>query len=557
MVLSKLGDKKLRSYEMNQWKNWLRGHYQYDLSEIRWSRLIPEKWRNRVHRRRIAKKENLRKWHSYEKDQLIDSKKQKEFKGYSLSNHKENFQKYYRYDLLSYKFLNYENKTECFFYRSPFQGKVDILYMKKKADRKYFDWKIIDFHLRQKVDIEAWITIDPNRNQNTQIRTNISQKIPKKDLFYLMIPEINPPNSPKGFLDWMGMNEKILKRTSSNLELWFFPEFMLLYNSYKTKPWFIPSKLLLLNLNQTENQNSSENKKINEKEKGSFLIASNKKQRNQEEKEPTSGRNLGPALSQQKDIEENDARKSDLKKGKKKKSIAEAELELLLKGYLLFQLRWYGTLNERMIDNIKVYCFLLRLIDPRKMTLSSIQTKEMSLQLLLMHKNLTLTELMKKGVLIIEPIRLFGKKDGQFIMYQTIGISLVHKNKHQTNLKYQEQRYLSKNRFDLLVPENILSFRRRRKLRILICFNSKNRNDVDRNPVFWNGKNVKNSSQVSHDNSHLDREKNPLMKLKLFLWPNFRLEDLACMNRYWFDTNNGSRFSMLRIQMYPRLKIRG
>lgn len=372
-----------------------------------------------------------------------------------------------------------------------------------------------------------------------------------------MIPEINPPNSPKGFLDWMGMNEKILKRTSSNLELWFFPEFMLLYNSYKTKPWFIPSKLLLLNLNQTENQNSSENKKINEKEKGSFLIASNKKQRNQEEKEPTSGRNLGPALSQQKDIEENDARKSDLKKGKKKKSIAEAELELLLKGYLLFQLRWYGTLNERMIDNIKVYCFLLRLIDPRKMTLSSIQTKEMSLQLLLMHKNLTLTELMKKGVLIIEPIRLFGKKDGQFIMYQTIGISLVHKNKHQTNLKYQEQRYLSKNRFDLLVPENILSFRRRRKLRILICFNSKNRNDVDRNPVFWNGKNVKNSSQVSHDNSHLDREKNPLMKLKLFLWPNFRLEDLACMNRYWFDTNNGSRFSMLRIQMYPRLKIRG
>nr|AGZ19261.1 hypothetical chloroplast RF19 [Oryza rufipogon]AGZ19276.1 hypothetical chloroplast RF19 [Oryza rufipogon] len=24
------------------------------------------------------------------------------------------------------------------------------------------------------------------------------------------------------------------------------------------------------------------------------------------------------------------------------------------------------------------------------------------------------------------------------------------------------------------------------------------------------------------------------------------------MNRYWFDTNNGSCFSMLRIQMYPQ-----
>nr|QUT13186.1 hypothetical chloroplast RF19 [Avicennia marina] len=393
-----------------------------------------------------------------------------------------------------------------------------------------------------------------------------------KRSFYLMISEINSPNSPKGFFDWMGMNEKMLRCPISNLELWFFPEFVSLYNAYKTKPWFIPSKLLL-NLNK--NENSSENQKINEK--GSFLIASNKKHRNQEEKEPTSRGDLGSVLSQQKDIDETDAR-SDMKKGKKKKqykSKTEAELDLFLKRYLLFQLRWDDTLNQRMvINNIKVYCLLLRMIDPRKITISLIQQKEMSLDIMLIQKNLTLTELMKKGVLIIEPIRAPGKKDGQFIMYQTIGISLIHKNKHQTNQKYQEQGYVSKDNFDetisphqriienrdknhfyLLVPETILSFRRRRKLRILIYFISKTRNDVDRSPVFCNEKSVKNISQVSQDNNHLDREKNQLMKFKLFLWPNYRLEDLACMNRYWIDTNNGSRFSMLRIQMYPGLKI--
>nr|QVL27049.1 hypothetical protein RF1 [Vitex glabrata] len=586
MVHSKLADKKLPSYEMNQWKSWLRGHYQYHLSQIRWSRLIPEKWRNTVHQRRIATKKNFSQRHSCEKDQLIDSKKQKQFEVYSLSNPKDNFQKYYRYDFLSYKFLNYENKTECFFYRSPFQGnknqeisyntpketpfdmlrnipikndpgRVNILYMEKPANRKYFDWKIFNFYLRQKVDIEAWAIIDTNRNQNTQIRTNNSHKISKKDLFYLMIPEINPSNSHKGFFDWMGMNEKMLKCPISNLELWFFPEFVLLYKAYKMKPWFISSKLLLLNLNRSENSN--ENKKINQKERGSFLIASNKKHRNQEEKEPTSRGDRGSVLSQQKDIEENYAR-SDMKKGKKKKqykSNTEAELDFFLKRYLLFQLRWDETLNQRMINNIKVYCLLLRLIDPRKITISSIQKREMSLDIMLIQKNLTLSELMKKGVLILEPIRLSGKKDGQFIMYQTIGISLIHKSKHQTNQKYQEQRDVAKNNFDLLVPENILSFRRRRKLRILICFNSENRNYIDRNPVFWNGKSVKNSSQVSHDTNRLDREKNQLMKLKLFLWPNYRLEDLACMNRYWFDTNNGSRFSMLRVYLYPRLKIWG
>nr|YP_010210459.1 hypothetical chloroplast RF1 [Paraboea guilinensis]UBD08343.1 hypothetical chloroplast RF1 [Paraboea guilinensis] len=607
MFHSKLGDKKLSSYKMNQWKGWLKGYNQYDLSQIRWSRLISEKWRNRVRHCRMTKKENLKKWHSYQKNELINSKKHQKIEVYSLvnkSNKKYNFKKYYRYDLLSYKFFNYENKTECFFSRSPFQenkkqeiyynthkdtlfdmlrsisinnflGNIDILSMQKTADRKYFDWKIINFSLIQRVDIETWIAINTNRNQDTRIGTNNSQIFNKKDLFYLIIPEINPLNPHKVFFDWMGMNEKMLKHPISNLELWFFPEFVLLYNAYKTKPWFIPSKLLLLNLNRKKE--SSENKKINEKQKMSFLIPSTKNHRNQEQKESTGQGYLRSILSQQKDIEENYER-SDIKKGKKQKqykSNTEAELDFFLKRYLLFQLRWDDTLNQKMINNIKVYCLLLRLIDPRKIIISSIQKRETSLDIMLIQKNLTLTELMKRGVLIIEPIRLPRNDDGQLIMYQIIGISLFHKCKHQTNQKYQEHRYVSKNNFyeassphqritetrqkthlDLLVPENILSFRCRRKLRILICFNLKSRNGVDRNSVFWNEKNVKNRNQVSADNKHPGREKKKLIKLKLFLWPNYRLEDLACMNRSWFDTNNGSHFCMLRIQMYTRLKIR-
>ncbi|DAD49472.1 TPA_asm: hypothetical protein HUJ06_032073 [Nelumbo nucifera] len=35
-----------------EWKNWLKGHYQYDLSQTRWFRLVPQKWRNRVNQRR-------------------------------------------------------------------------------------------------------------------------------------------------------------------------------------------------------------------------------------------------------------------------------------------------------------------------------------------------------------------------------------------------------------------------------------------------------------------------------------------------------------------------
>ncbi|KAB2087368.1 hypothetical protein ES319_A04G099000v1 [Gossypium barbadense] len=49
----------------------------------------------------------------------------------------------------------------------------------------------------------------------------------------------------------------------------------------------------------------------------------------------------------------------------------------------------------------------------------------MNLDILMIQKDLTLRELMKKGILIIDPVRLSVKNDGQFILYQTISILLV------------------------------------------------------------------------------------------------------------------------------------
>lgn len=195
---------------------------------------------------------------------------------------------------------------------------------------------------------------------------------------------------------------------------------------------------------------------------------------------------------------------------------------------------------------------------------------------MLIQKDPALTELIKKGILIVEPIRLSIKRDGKFIIYQTLGISLIDKIKHQTKRKCIKKRYVDKNNFDksvarrgnmlvngdksnydFFVPENILSPRRRRELRILICFNSRNWNFVDRNLVFCNESNIRNSGKFLNEDKHFNTntDTNKFIKCKLFLWPNYRLEDLACMNRYWFNTNNGSRFSMSRIYMYPRFRI--
>nr|YP_010982862.1 Ycf1 protein [Cordia monoica]WOH22085.1 Ycf1 protein [Cordia monoica] len=596
-----LRQKKLKNYGMNEWKNWLRlrgWYYQYDLSNIRWSRLIPQKWRNRINQCRMTQNKNLNKKGSDEKDPLIHYKKgagfqpkvwkemQKEIvllqkylqyqqqnpKRIKSLNQKDTFPKYYRYDLLSYKFLNYENKRNSSIYGSRFEinnnpripynsnthkdnileniasnyniGRDDLIYIK----RKYLDWKIINFDLSQTMDIGVWSKIATKRNPSIQ-NYKIFDKSEKKDLFYLTIHQdlkINSTNPQKVFFDWMGMNEEIISYPISNPQLWFFPEFVQLYYAYKRKPWVIPSKLLLLNWNRKENIGANQN--INGKD---FVIP--------HQEEPADQEDLGSVLAnQQKDIEE-DYAELGMQKDKKKEQYqndGEIELYIFLKRYLLFQLRWTISLNQRMINHIKLFAFLLRLKNTRKITLSTIQRQEINPDILHNPKSFTPTELVKKGVLIVEPLRLSVKNDGQFIMYQTIGIPLVHKSKHEKT----NQRYVDKTYFNLLVPENIFSSRRCRELRILICFNSKNRNSVDRNTIFYKREGVKNCNQFLDESKHPGRDKNQnqneLIKLKFFLWPNYRLEDLACMNRYWFDTNNGSCFSMLRIHMYPRLKIR-
>nr|YP_010923969.1 Ycf1 protein [Eutetras palmeri]WKB10728.1 Ycf1 protein [Eutetras palmeri] len=561
---SEVRHKKLPNYGMNPWKNWLRGHYQYDLSQITWSRLVPQKWRNEKNKCQPSQNKDLNKWYSYEKDQLFDYKKKQNSKVYLLPNKEENFQKNYRYDRLSYKYIHSETK-KSYIYRSSLEtnkkqenstrnkekivnilknipikndiGKSNMIYMEKNTDRKYLGWKL-----------NTNIQVEPNKDQ-IQIR----DKIHNNGLFYLPIDSNSEIKYKKVFFDWMGMsfdwmgmNEKllILNRLISNTKFFLFPEFVILYHKYKEKPWFIPSNLLLFNLNINPNFSENQNLKGKQEEDEDFL-------------------NFSPSNSKQyfELKNQNNIEKSFLESIEK--------LKIFLKGDFPLQLRWTGRLNQlnqKMMNNIQIYGLLVSLINVRKITISYIQRKEMNLDI--MRRRLNLTQLTKKGILIMEPARLSVKNDGQFFMYQIIGISLVHKSKHQSNQRYRNPKNVANNHFDesiprhktlnrdkknsdLLVPEKILSSRRRRELRILISFNLKNQNNVHRNQLFCKENKIKNWSQFLDESENFDRKKNELIKLKFFFWPNYRLEDLACMNRYWFDTNNGSRFSMLRIYMYP------
>ena len=132
---------------------------------------------------------------------------------------------------------------------------------------------------------------------------------------------------------------------------------------------------------------------------------------------------------------------------------------------------------------------------------------------------------------------------------------------------------LDKSLLNEFVPENIFSFNKIKELRVLESLDiTKNLNEyedtiksnnITRNPsVYFSNnlfllKNISSFSKFKNNKYPLLFNKNDGLKydriLKRLLWPVHRLEDLACINRFSIDSNNQSRFSTLRIKMYPSI----
>nr|QJQ75527.1 hypothetical chloroplast RF19 [Glycyrrhiza asymmetrica] len=559
---SKLRHKNLPDSVMNQWTNWLKVHYQYDLPQSRWSRLVPQNWRNRINEHRVAQNKDLTEYDSYEKTQLILYKKQQ----VDLVKLKKIFKrkKQYKYDLLSYKFLNYADNKESYIYgyRSPFQEK------KKQAISYNYNTQKKEF-----LDITGDISINNYIAEDTIIDME--------------------KNKDRKYFDWMEMNVEILNHSISNPKFWFFLKFWVLYDTYKTNPWIIPTELLFFNF---YGKNVSETKNFTGKKKRiDDILSSSKKKKSLEfelgtgnlaKEEYASRIDLNSAFSNQEiDYERSDRQRVDKSLNKKEyRRNLRIERAFVLTKYLGFYLNYLPSLEERIMNNIKVYYLMVDLKKKKNFVIDSIQRGELCLDTLVLQKNqkgFTLAkrgedkELMENKIFFLETARQSIKNYEQFFIYQTTRLSLIHKSNRSINQGNPEKsrvdrknldKYIprtrdqkrienkEKNHYDLLVPENLLSARRRRELRILICFNLRNRNS--RNTIFDNENKINNCCQVLAKNKDLDKEQKKLMNFKLFLWPNYRLEDLACINRYWFDTHNGSRFSIIRLHMYPRLKIR-
>lgn len=142
--------------------------------------------------------------------------------------------------------------------------------------------------------------------------------------------------------------------------------------------------------------------------------------------------------------------------------------------------------------------------------------------------------------------------DDQILMYKVVSLFLkskirLKKNLDLKNLNKSTSRIelfqnKQKRNLALLNIEDIMLPKHRKELKIL--------NLLDLNKILNLDKYFLKENQKKQIKLYKIQDQNKNLTIKHFLWPSFRLEDLACINRFWFNTTNGSRFSMLRIRMY-------
>ena len=529
-----LDHEKPQDLKENDWKQWLRCFDRYKLSPQIWSRINPQKWRNRVNKQCTCYEERFIPYEQ-KKDYIFATVIEPSLGLLRKMN------KRYRYDLLSYSYLNSTKE-------------LDILNFTKDSD-------ILNF--TKELDILNFT----------------------KDLDTLKIEK---------------------RRSGLDLKFWLFPELSGKENIYDNSK-FIPGYSIL--------SEAQERKKIEEKEREERIkvieerigiIRSDVQNKKVEEKQTGTGeveeKQTGKVKQKQFGLKVED-KKTD---GKKKTNRNRKTNQVLVQHKIL------KAISEENISDLARMCrILLEIEDPAKFMRTYEENIDLNLMFLIIYEDLKGYEKyinakdsnandinakdsnandinakdsnakdsnakdsnakdsnakdsnakdinakdsnakdsnadvpkkkedeIPKTITSSEPYRLSSIVNDNLLIYKIVSMWLKSEKRKRAGLGDDKKILSSFNLEDILLPK------RRREFRIL------NRFDLENDHVgFFNGKSIQNDEELMGRDQHLSVD--TTQRIKRFLWPSYRLEDLLCMNRYWFNTNDGSRSAMLRIRMYP------
>lgn len=233
--------------------------------------------------------------------------------------------------------------------------------------------------------------------------------------------------------------------------------------------------------------------------------------------------------------------------------------------------RWKWKFEMEM-DNFKNLVALTRMLGNKKELMTLCDNTELNLDLLTLQL-IVKTRLNGLQFLSLLPAHhLSLVLDDQNLLYKIINPLL----KFKSNSKNRIKKHVYKNVYnDIYIStllnkviernckqsciyniEDLLLLRRQREFRFLNCFLISRKSNLKRysSSLISEIEKPRNDEKL-HSLSLLEPSININQRIKRFLWPSHRLEELACTGRFCFGTTTGSRFASLKIRMYPIILI--
>lgn len=252
-----------------------------------------------------------------------------------------------------------------------------------------------------------------------------------------------------------------------------------------------------------------------------------------------------------------DIPKISLLKQKKKKNIQNKKsLRERERHQIIRQWKWKSKNVEKKFKELGDMASLMTFMQDQKnvISLSTKMRENLKLFRLLFCRDIGINKLT-----INSEHRIARVLDDEILMYKIVSVFFKSKIrfKKNSNLKLLNEftsrtelfQNNNKKNFNLINLEDIILSKHHKELKVLNLFYldkskiNKNKSlNLNKYFVKKNDKKLIKLQKIKNQNQNVI--------IKHFLWPSFRLEDLACINRFWFNTNNGSRFTMLRIRMY-------
>lgn len=220
--------------------------------------------------------------------------------------------------------------------------------------------------------------------------------------------------------------------------------------------------------------------------------------------------------------------------------------------YYIFQWKWKSEALERELQRFKDLISLSSVLEDKPDLTAFCINMGIDLDLLDLFFEKEKGEMLE-DLFIVSAHRLSRIFDDQILMYKMVSILLKFGNRFKRRLdrdilngckprlslinKSKKEKCCSYlyNVEDLLLP------RRRRESRFLRSLGIPKR-------VKWEEHLLDSTFQMQEGEE--SKDSSGTQSIKRFLWPRYRLEELACINRFCFNTSNGSRFAILKIRMY-------